>query len=239
LTALELDSTPPGAAVDVVLAVRAEWLRARVEKALASLETVRTVHRFPNVNVVLRAGAWTQPDILVVAVDEHDDVPGDELEGPLRRGLPVLALVDEDAVDLAVLARFRGAGFLSTSGITPNAIRAAFMRIRAGEPPVPQRLIHRLMTASRLAEDTNRAPRLTRREQEALVLLVEGLSNKELARRMLISPHGAKRLVGNILAKLDCPNRTMAVARAIREGIYDQCLETIHAAPDLSARSDT
>jgi DNA-binding NarL/FixJ family response regulator len=233
-----LDSATPSAAVDVVLAVRAERLRAKVEKALASLETVRTVHRFPDVDVVLRSGAWTQPDILVVAVDEHDDVPG-ELEGPLQRGLPVLALVDEDAVDLAVLSRFRGAGFLSTSGITSNAIQEAFVRIRAGDPPVPQRLIHRLMAASRLADESNRAPRLTRREQEALVLLVEGLSNKELARRMRISPHGAKRLVGNILAKLDCPNRTMAVARAIREGIYDQCLEASRAVPDRPEPSDT
>jgi DNA-binding CsgD family transcriptional regulator len=62
-------------------------------------------------------------------------------------------------------------------------------------------------------------PRLTPREREALQLLVEGLSNKQIARRLGISEHGAKRLVANILSKMDCSNRTSAVAKALREGV--------------------
>jgi hypothetical protein len=45
-----------------------------------------------------------------------------------------------------------------------------------------------------------------------------------LARRLGISVHGAKRHVANVLAKLDCSNRTLAVAKALRQhGIpYEQ-----------------
>jgi DNA-binding CsgD family transcriptional regulator len=52
-----------------------------------------------------------------------------------------------------------------------------------------------------------------------LKLLVAGLSNKQIARQLDISPHGVKRLVSNVLAKLGCSNRTLAVALAITERI--------------------
>ncbi|WP_381804006.1 response regulator transcription factor [Streptomyces niveus] len=61
--------------------------------------------------------------------------------------------------------------------------------------------------------------RLTSREHEALGLLGQGLSNKQIARSLGISPHGAKRLVGSILLKLGSPNRTAAVVTAMRTGL--------------------
>jgi DNA-binding NarL/FixJ family response regulator len=63
---------------------------------------------------------------------------------------------------------------------------------------------------------------LTPREQAALALLVQGLSNKQIARRLTISEHGAKRHVANLLAKLNCPNRTMAAVVAVREGLLER-----------------
>ncbi|MEV7598871.1 LuxR C-terminal-related transcriptional regulator [Kitasatospora sp. NPDC089797] len=60
---------------------------------------------------------------------------------------------------------------------------------------------------------------LTGRERQTLGLLVEGLSNKEIAARLGISVHGAKRHVTMVLAKLNCQNRTLAVAIALRYGI--------------------
>lgn len=60
---------------------------------------------------------------------------------------------------------------------------------------------------------------LTPRERQALKLLADGLSNKQIARRLGISEHGAKRHVGNVLAKLNCPNRTVAVTVALNHGL--------------------
>jgi two-component system nitrate/nitrite response regulator NarL len=65
--------------------------------------------------------------------------------------------------------------------------------------------------------ERTRAPALTAREREALALLADGLSNRQIGRRLGVSEHGAKRLVGAIMTKLDSPNRTLAVAIAIRE----------------------
>jgi len=55
---------------------------------------------------------------------------------------------------------------------------------------------------------------LSQRELEVLRLLAEGLSNKEVASRLIISRDTAKNHVHAILEKLDVRNRTQAVAKA-------------------------
>jgi DNA-binding NarL/FixJ family response regulator len=60
---------------------------------------------------------------------------------------------------------------------------------------------------------------LTPRELEALEMLAEGLSNKQIAARLNISEHTAKFHVNSILGKLHAGTRTEAVIRGIRSGL--------------------
>ena len=57
---------------------------------------------------------------------------------------------------------------------------------------------------------------LTPREKEVLILIVEGLNNSAIAKRLFISRSTAKAHVSNILSKLGVSNRTEAVALALR-----------------------
>jgi DNA-binding CsgD family transcriptional regulator len=60
---------------------------------------------------------------------------------------------------------------------------------------------------------------LTAREREVIALLAEGLSNKEIARRLGIALDTAKFHVGRVIDKLDATGRTEAVAQAARRGV--------------------
>lgn len=61
---------------------------------------------------------------------------------------------------------------------------------------------------------------LTHRESEVLALLVAGLSNRAIASRLVIGDEIVKSHVRAVLRKLQVPDRTAAVAAALREGVF-------------------
>jgi DNA-binding CsgD family transcriptional regulator len=61
---------------------------------------------------------------------------------------------------------------------------------------------------------------LTPRELEVLGLLVEGCSNQEIARALVVAPRTVAAHLEHILVKLGAPTRTLAAVRAERDGLY-------------------
>jgi DNA-binding CsgD family transcriptional regulator len=60
---------------------------------------------------------------------------------------------------------------------------------------------------------------LSGREREVLMLVAEGLSDAEIAQRLIVSPHTVHRHVANIRTKLRQPSRTAAAVHAARIGL--------------------
>lgn len=82
-----------------------------------------------------------------------------------------------------------------------RAYASSFMKPKHAEPPV--------------APDLN----LTPREREILSLLIDGLTNKEIAERLILSPRTVETHVERVLGKLEVGSRSRAIAKAIRLGI--------------------
>lgn len=115
----------------------------------------------------------------------------------------------------------QAAGYLLEQDVNGPVLGAAVEALRLGQSLICQEIME-LLRESRSMPDLpaewpkNPQTRLTPREREVLKLLIEGLSNKQIARRLNITQHGAKRHVGSILSKLNCPNRTQVVALALQ-----------------------
>ncbi|MFH1186124.1 MAG: response regulator transcription factor, partial [Chloroflexota bacterium] len=77
--------------------------------------------------------------------------------------------------------------------------------------------------AQSLVQTSNQPPApgldLTEREREVLGLMIEGLTNSQIAGRLIVSPSTAKSHVSNILSKLGVASRTEAVTLALRNRI--------------------
>jgi DNA-binding NarL/FixJ family response regulator len=67
--------------------------------------------------------------------------------------------------------------------------------------------------------DASLLDELSAREREVLALIAQGLSDTQIAERLVISPHTVHRHVANILAKLGLRTRAAAAARAARAGL--------------------
>jgi len=215
-------------AFQVALLVADECVRHGLTVMLDSLSTVDRVHIWGSRDSI----PWIAPvsrdwdfDLLILRYGDLDNAATERLARDARnRGKKVLVLLhreQEDALDRIIAVP--SDGFIVQEELTSASLATAISSVTDGETPMPAMLANRLLTQAReTGLRPTAAPNLTPRERQVLQLLVEGLSNKQIARRLSISQHGVKRLVSNVLAKLNCPNRTQAVAVALTDGILAQ-----------------
>ncbi len=121
----------------------------------------------------------------------------------LRCAREVAALLPD-----AELVTLRGDAHLPWHGDGDAVLRAVapFLGIEAAPAPAA-------------APDADVLGELSMREREVLGLVAQGLSDAQIAERLVISPHTVHRHVANILAKLRLPTRAAAAAQAARAGL--------------------
>jgi DNA-binding CsgD family transcriptional regulator len=68
---------------------------------------------------------------------------------------------------------------------------------------------------------TRRRPLLTPREREVLALVADGLSDRQIAAKLVLSEHTVHRHMSNVLAKPGCTSRAAAVARTAEESMLE------------------
>ncbi len=167
----------------------------------------------------------TQADVLVIDVSTNT-AKGYETIRELTYDRPVLALV---AIGQALDAVRAGAKGAIRRDAKPGAIAAAIQALHNGLSVLDPAALANLSTSksvvqvspadapSRVAANDT----LTKRENEVLVLLADGLSNKEIAVRLTISEHTAKFHVNSILQKMNAQKRVEAVVRAAKLGLIN------------------
>ena len=129
----------------------------------------------------------------------------------------VLALTsfhDEELVQRAMAA---GAIGYLLKGIPVSELVVAIRAAAAGRSTIDDQALQSLIKAAQSGPKLGAD--LTNREQEVLALLVEGLSNPEIADRLVISLPTAKAHVRSILAKLQVSSRTEAATLAVKQGL--------------------
>ncbi len=96
-------------------------------------------------------------------------------------------------------------------------LRAAIDQVMAGQSALPLDLVSAAMKAdASKARIDDLSQVLTEREQEVLELVAEGLTNKEIARKLEISPATVKVHVERLIGKLGVADRTQAAVLAVR-----------------------
>ncbi len=163
-----------------------------------------------------------EPDIVIL--DRY--LPGiDALEychmlNALQPQIKVLILVayEHEARALQSTAFLAGAGGCLSKELEPQIYLTALRQLMEGHLLFHADVMRRAALPPKVSGPAARIRDLTKRELEILVLVAEGLGNREIAKRLDISYHTAMKHVSNIISKLQVSNRMEAGLVYIRHG---------------------
>ena len=197
LEGLHRRSAVPGQVPILELLVSAALALGDLERADAPAAELRASERAIGTTAI-RAAADLAEGMLAAAHDDHErarPLLDDAVDGYGRSGAPFEAARAriELAATLAALGRSERADEEMTAAV------AALTELGA--------------------VSGNPEEAVTPREREVLALLMEGLTNRQIAERLVVSEHTVHRHVANILRKLDVPSRAAAAAYAARAGL--------------------
>lgn len=158
-----------------------------------------------------------RPDVLLLDLS-MPDVDGIEVTKRLRDASPdtkVVVFTSFSDRERIVQALDAGAVGYLLKDAEPEELHAAVQAASRGEAPITPRAAAALLADRR---ERPAAVALTVREREVLGLVVEGLANKQIARRMGISEKTVKGHLTNLFQRIGVADRTQAALWAERTG---------------------
>jgi len=192
-------------------------VRDGVLATLADAPDVSVVGTAATVAAALELTRRERPDVLILDLELPDGngldaIPELKRASPATRIVVFSAYAGEERVGTALA---NGADSYVLKGTTSDELTATVRSVAAGGARMEASITAQALGALRAP----RHLRLTDREQEILVLLADGLSNRAIGERLGIVERTVKFHVSEIFARLGAANRVQAVTIAQRRGL--------------------
>jgi DNA-binding NarL/FixJ family response regulator len=213
--------------IRVMLADDQRLVRAGFRSILDSEDDISVVAEAGDGAEAVRVAAAARPDVVLMDIrmpvldglEATRRIVGNERLSDVR----VVILTTFDLDDYVYTALKAGAsGFLVKDTDPVELIHGVRVTARGDAllaPSVTRRLISEFATRRKEPPPSREMDSLTEREREVMTLVAEGLSNDEIAARLVVSPATAKTHVSRVLTKLSARDRAQLVVLAYESGM--------------------
>jgi DNA-binding NarL/FixJ family response regulator len=211
--------------IRVVLVDDQELMRVGFRMVLGAQDDMEVVGEAGNGKEAVELVERLRPDVVLMDV-RMPVLDGVEATKQITESgtSKVLVMTTFDLDEYALSALRSGASGFLLKDTPPDHLVAALRSVASGDavvsPSVTRRLLDRFLgSAGGQLRDAAMLDVLTEREREVLVLIAQGLSNTEIAKRLFLSEATVKTHVGRVLSKLDLRDRVQAVVLAYETGL--------------------
>ena len=211
------DLRPPGV-LRLLVVDDHEVVRQGLVALLDRREGFQVVAEAGTVAEAIEQARRHQPEIVIMDV-RLPDGSGIEACREIRAEFPTTRVVmltsypDEEAVLSAIVA---GASGYLLKQIRARDLVAALEAVGRGEslldPAVTEKVLERIRRIASGSQEADELSQLTGQERKILLLVAEGMTNKEIAAEIFLSDKTVKNYVSSILAKLNLERRAQAAA---------------------------
>jgi NarL family two-component system response regulator LiaR len=197
-------------------------VRKGIRALLAEIEDIEVVGEAGDGQEAMAQAEALNPDVILMDLV----MPGmDGIEAThqitKREGGPRILVLTSFAGDDKVFPAIKAGalGYLLKDS-EPADLVAAIHQVHRGEPSLQPSIAQKVLKELRRPSARPPTPDpLTDREMEVLRLVAKGLSNPEIAQRLVVTEATVRTHVSNILSKLHLANRVQATLYALQEGI--------------------
>jgi len=206
--------------IRIILVDDHAMLRKGLRFFLAGFDDLELIGEAASGKEAIRLCAELEPDVVLMDMVMPDMDGATATQAILNQtpAIQVIALTSFQEEDLIERALRAGAISYLLKNVSAQTLAEAIRQAYAGHSTLAPEATEALVKATR-----QRASRhdygLTTRETEVLALLVDGLSNAEIAERLVVSVATVKFHVRTILSKLAVSSRAEAIALAWQQGI--------------------
>ena len=192
-------------------------IRAGLRQLLAGTDDIEVVGEAEDGAGAVEVVARTRPDVVLMDLQMPgvDGVTATRMIVERGLGADVLVLTSYSDSDRIVGALDAGAVGYLLKDADPEDVLAGIRAVSRGESPIHPKAARTLLGARSGSRDVQ----LTARETEVLALGREGLSNKQIARRLDISERTVKAHLTSAFARIGVADRTQAALWAERNGL--------------------
>jgi len=218
---------PEAEAIRVLIADDHALFRRAIQAVLNDEDDIEVVAEAGDGEEAVALAGEHAPDVVLLDVN-MPKLSGIDAARAIKEELPstqvVMFTVSDTEADLFEAIKAGASGYLLKE-VDPTEVAAAVRQIHAGHsllsPAVASKLVSEFATMAKRTDERASRPKLTDRELEVLGLAADGLTNRQIGRRLHISENTVKNHMRNILEKLHLHSRMEAVLYAVREELID------------------